>query len=186
MTTPPQGRDGSPPSVAALAVHVSGLVRDVESLSGKLDQLASTQRQHAVLLDGVAELRRQIDHVLSILTDQDDDQPATWFWLTMPEPEREEKLAELADWVETALRTQYPDYLTNRIRPCWSNHPEARWELAWLYQLWSAAYLGDRPVPKDAADWHDRWLPGVVHRLTAVMRHCEEGCVNDSPGGRAV
>jgi|GEM_PF-4363846 len=28
----------------------------------------------------------------------------------------------------------YPDYLAGHIRPCWPNHPEARWELAWLHQ----------------------------------------------------
>ena len=79
--------------------------------------------------------------------------------------EREEKFGELFDWVETVLRAQYPGYLADQIRPCWPNHPEARWELAWLYQLWSAAYLAKRPAPRDAADWHDRWSPGVFRRL---------------------
>ena len=36
MTGPPQGSDGSP-SVAALAVHVNGLRREVESLATKVD-----------------------------------------------------------------------------------------------------------------------------------------------------
>ena len=54
--------------------------------------------------------------------------------------ERDENFAELRDWVGAVLRAQYPDYLADRIRPCWPNHPQARWELAWLYHLWSAAY----------------------------------------------
>jgi hypothetical protein len=41
-------------------------------------------------------------------------------------PGSEEKFAELSDWVETVLRTQYPDYLAGQIRPCWPSHPEAR------------------------------------------------------------
>jgi hypothetical protein len=119
----------------------------------------------------------QVEHLLdALLTGQDEDTPATWFWLTMPAEERQEKLAELVDWVETVFRVQYPGYLTDQIRPCWPNQPEARWELAWLYQLWSQAYLAEQAAPKDAANWHDRWTPGVIHRLSRLMRGCDEGC----------
>lgn len=175
MTSPLDGHDQAP-KVGALAVQIHGLRRDVEALSGKTDELASTQRQHMILLDGLAELRNQIDHVLELVTGQDGDKPATWFWLTMPGQERDEKLAELSDWVNTVLCTQYPDYTAGQIRACWANHPEARWELAWLYHLWTRAYLADHPVPKDAADWHDRWAPGAIRRLSVVMRRCEAGC----------
>ena len=65
----------------------------------------------------------------------------------MTDQKRDERLSELSDWVETVLRTQYPGYLADQIRPCWPNHPEARWELTWLYQLWSLAYLTRRPSP---------------------------------------
>ena len=66
----------------------------------------------------------------------------------MTDQKRDERLSELSDWVETVLRTQYPGYLADQIRPCWPNHPEARWELTWLYQLWTLAYLTKRPAPK--------------------------------------
>jgi hypothetical protein len=98
--------------------------------------------------------------------------------------QRDERLSELSDWVETVLRTQYPGYLDGQIRPCWPNHPEAMWELAWLYQLWTRAYLTSRPAPKDAADWHDRWTPGVIRRLAQVMRQCQETCQRQ-PGHQA-
>jgi hypothetical protein len=94
----------------------------------------------------------------------------------MTDQQRDERFAELSDWVETVLRPQYPGYLTGQIRLCWPNHPEARWELTWLYQLWTSAFLTRRSVPKDAADWHDRWSPGVIHRLAQVMRQCKETC----------
>jgi hypothetical protein len=74
------------------------------------------------------------------------------------------------------LRAQYPGYLAEQIRPCWPNHPEALWELTWLYQLWCRAYLTKRPAPKDAADWHDRWAPGVLRRLGQVMARCDLSC----------
>jgi len=164
VTDPLEGRDGSP-AVADLAVQLNGLRRDVEALTAKVDVLTRTQQEHAIVLDGITELRSQVQQILALLTQEDKASPSGWFWLTMDEHAREEKSGELSDWVETVLRTQYPDYFADQIRPCWPNHPEARWELAWLYQLWSAAYLAKRPAPKDAADWHDRWIPGVIRRL---------------------
>ena len=175
MTDQPQGRDQSP-AVAALAVRVDGLRRRIETLATKVEDLTSTQQEHATVLDGIAELRHQVEQILTILDNDDEPAPAEWFWLTMTDQKRDERLSELSDWVETVLRTQYPRYLADQIRPCWPNHPEARWELAWLYQLWTHAYLTRRPSPKDAADWHDRWSPGVIRRLSQIMRRCEETC----------
>jgi len=183
VTGPPQGSDGSP-SVAALAVHVDGLRREVESLATKVDSLVSTQQEHTAVLDDITELRHQVEQILASLTEEEDASPAEWFWLRMTNQVRDEKLAELFDWVETVLRAQYPDYLADQIRLCWPNHPEARWELSWLYQQWSLAYLAKRPAPKDAADWHDRWSPGVLRRLGAVMSRCEAICQRQ-PGPKA-
>ena len=142
----------------------------------QLDTLTRTQQDHANALEGIAELRDRVEQILAILDDDGQSSPAEWFWLTMADQKRGERLSELSDWVETVLRTQYPDYLTGQIKPCWPNHPEARWELAWLYQLWTLTYLNDRSTPKDAADWHDRWSPGVLRRLSQIMRRCEETC----------
>jgi hypothetical protein len=179
VTDPPEGRDGSP-SVAALAVHVNRLRREVDSLTAKVVALTGTQQEHASVLDDIAELRQQVEQILTTLTEEDEASPAQWFWLRMTDQTRAEKFAELFDWVETVLRTQYPDYLADHIRSCWPNHPEARWELAWLYQQWSLTYLSKRPAPRDAADWHDRWAPGVLRRLSAAMNKCERTCRRES------
>ena len=124
MTDPPQGRDQSP-AVAALAVRVDGLRRRIETLATSIDDLTSTQQEHATVLDGIAELRRQVEQILTILGNDDEPSPGEWFWLTMTGQQRDERLSELSDWVETVLRTQYPGYLAGQIRPCWPNHPEA-------------------------------------------------------------
>jgi hypothetical protein len=182
VTQPPQSRDGSP-SVAALAVQVNALRRDLEALAAKVSTFGRMQREHATALNDISDLRHQVEQILAILSDQDDAAPATWLWLRMTEQERNEKLSELSDWVETVFRAQYPDYLADQIKPCWPNHPEASWELAWLYHLWSAAYLAERPTPKDAADWHDRWSPGVIRRLSQVMIGCERACQRQHVGG---
>lgn len=61
------------------------------------------------------------------------------------------------------LRGRYP--LANKIPPCWSEHPEIVEELTALWLAWEQAYRQrDAPLTA-AADWHDRWLPGVLHRL---------------------
>jgi hypothetical protein len=184
VTDPPRGRDGSP-SVAAFAVHVDKLRRQVESLAAKVDALASAQQEQSVVLDGITELRHQVEQILATLTEEDDASAAEWFWLTMSDQVREEKFGELFDWVETVLRAQYPDYLADQVKPCWPNHPEARWELGWLYQQWSLTYLAKRPAPKDAAEWHDRWSPGVLRRLSTVMGRCEAAC-RRQPGRKTV
>jgi hypothetical protein len=182
MTGPPQGHDG-PPSVAALAVQVSALRHDVETIATEADALTQTQQEHAVVLEAFGDLRREVERILTLLTDDDQDTPAGWFWLTMDGQAREEKIGELSDWVETVFRAQYPGYLDEQVRSCWPNHPEALWELSWLYQLWSRAYLTKRPAPKNAADWHDRWSPGVLRRLGQVMNRCEGAC-HSRPGHR--
>jgi hypothetical protein len=184
MTDPSQGH-GRAPSVAALTVQVTALRRDVETVAAKADVLTRTQHEHAVVLDSFGELRHQVERILALLTEDDQNTPAGWFWLTMDDQSREEKFGELSDWVETVLRTQYPGYLEDQVRACWPNHPEALWELTWLYQLWSRAYLTKRPATKDAADWHDRWSPGVLRRLGQVMNRCENAC-QSQPTLRAV
>jgi hypothetical protein len=64
----------------------------------------------------------------------------------MDDQAREYRYSELYDWVETVLRAQYPRLPRWQVLPCWPSHPEARWEPAWLYQLWHAAYLAKRPT----------------------------------------
>lgn len=173
MTGEPPG-DSDSASLTALAIQVSRLRQE-------LDALASTQQRHGAALTDVADLKEQIERILAILGTERDTSPATWFWLTMTDQEREEKFSELYDWVETVLRQQYPDYLAGHIKPCWPNHPEARWELTWLYQLWTLTYLSDQSAPKDGADWHDRWTPGVIRRLSQVMLRCRDGCSHQNP-----
>jgi hypothetical protein len=177
MTSPHSG-DSDPASLAVLATRLEAIRRETQALADRLDTLATSLYQHTAILDGLPELRDHIDQVLALLTSPGTTTQPSWFWLTMSDAERADKHAELADWVDTVLRTQYPSYLANRLMPCWPNHPEAPWELTWLYQLWSNAYLSDHPAPKDAADWHDRWLPGSLYRLSQIMNQCQPTCQN--------
>ena len=97
------------------------------------------------MLDGIAELRDRVEQILAILDKDDEPSPAEWFWLTMTDQKRDERLSELSDWVETVLRTQYPDYLANQIKPCWPNHPEATMGTGLALPALDP-HLPDRPV----------------------------------------
>ncbi len=179
MTDPAQGRDGN--SIASLAIQISTLRLDLQSAMSRIDALAEQQRQQAQPHQAISELRRRVEAILAYLDVTENASPAGWFWIKMTEQEQREKFSELTDWLETVLRVQYPGYLAEQLKPCWPNHPEARWELGWLYQLWTLTYLTKHPTPKDAADWHDRWAPGVIRRLTDVMSRCQPHCRRRTP-----
>ena len=95
-------------------IQVSNLRRDLDELRTELGALATAQQEHTTALQETADLRDKLDQILAILDKDDEANPSEWFWLTMTDQQRDERLAELSDWVETVLRPQYPDYLPAR------------------------------------------------------------------------
>lgn len=91
--------------------------------------------------------------------------PAVWSWVGATWASRADHLRELAVWVRDVLRTRYPARV-RILRPCWPWHPTVVEELLALYGVWADAWLGQYSTARAAMDWHDRWLDGVVHRLT--------------------
>lgn len=88
--------------------------------------------------------------------------PNSWCWRTIGPHGAEELWRQLTDWVGW-IRSRYP--LARKIPPCWAEHPELVEELTALWLAWQHAYEDlDAPLTA-AADWHDRWLPGVLYRL---------------------
>jgi hypothetical protein len=88
--------------------------------------------------------------------------PQGWCWRHLGPHAVETLTVELTGWVDW-LRCRYP--LARRIPACWADHPEIVEELTALWLAWQAAYTEPDPPLTAAADWHDRWLPGVLHRL---------------------
>ncbi|MBO0727924.1 MAG: DUF4913 domain-containing protein [Acidimicrobiaceae bacterium] len=85
-----------------------------------------------------------------------------WCWRYATENGERELWHELIGWVRW-IRQRYP--LARRIPDCWAEHPEIVEELTALWLAWQAAYVeADAPLTA-AAEWHDRWLPGVLYRL---------------------
>ena len=88
--------------------------------------------------------------------------PTSWCWRTIGHHGAEELWTQLTGWVAW-IRNRYP--LARKIPPCWGDHPELVEELTALWLAWQHAYEdADAPLTA-AADWHDRWLPGVLYRL---------------------
>lgn len=179
-TIPPPGTPGGV-SVAMVA----GLAREVEQLRRDVDQVP-------VLGDQVADLAALVGDLATQVTTQS-ARPATpgvRSWLSIghtPGPESVDTvtgeitddtgggpqvtpeetrvvLRELADWVEQVY-LRYPDATT--LPECWPWHPDAVEELTWLHAAWREAYRATTTASR-AADWHDRYRPGVVRRLGKI------------------
>lgn len=86
--------------------------------------------------------------------------------------------SDLCAWIETVLIPQYQEYLASLKREadglprCWPKHPAACNELWTLYLLWDHAFANEETSPREAGDWHDRWLPGTLERLEKVFSKC--------------
>ena len=85
-------------------------------------------------------------------------------------------LTRLAQWV-AGVYLRYPDA---RLPDCWLWHPEVVEELLWLHQAWLAAYAEGARVTA-AADWHDRYRPGVLARIKSSADMC---ALDDHQPGR--
>jgi hypothetical protein len=139
------------------------LIRRAEAISQvrkDLDQLASE------VTDSVADVLTRME----ALEDQSGSAGgavgphavAGWCWRYLGPQGSDALWAELTGWVGW-IRNRYP--LARRIPECWARHPEVIEELTALWLAWHAAYT-ERDAPLTGAiDWHDRWLPGVLHRL---------------------
>lgn len=79
-------------------------------------------------------------------------------------------LTELSSWlVRVFLR--YPD-AASVLPECWWWHPDVVEELVCLMRAWLAAYVDKDATVGRAADWHDRYRPGVVKRIKTVTANC--------------
>lgn len=65
---------------------------------------------------------------------------------------------------------------------CWANHPEAIWELSTLRAEWErkCADEGNRDLA-GALTWHDKWLPGVLDRLSRPFANAWTSGKPDGP-----
>lgn len=161
---PPNGQPTDP------AAAVSGLARELEALRRRQDQLDG-------LPDKVRDLARMVRSLADVVEAANrpagsGEEAGCRLWLAAPVAPGavRQVLDELVEWVK-AVFLRYAD--ARKVLPeCWLWHPDIVEELLWLMTAWQSAYAGETATVFQAADWHDRYRPGVVRRLPQLARNC--------------
>ena len=155
---PPIPGGEEPGPVAGLARQVDTLRRQVEPLTGLRERV-----------DDLAGLLAELTETVAALTARRGPTPCP-SWLVLPTDDELARrvLGELVAWLELVY-LRYPDGAQG-LPECWCWHPDAVEELLWLMHAWLAAYQGETASVAAAADWHDRYRPGVVRRIHTYAR----------------
>jgi hypothetical protein len=143
---------GNPDPVARQLLHQAHLIA---ALRHDLDQLAHDAT------DTIAGLLARLED-FETRAGAPATSPAAWCWRDLGPLAQAELMDQLDTWTAW-LRHRYP--LARRIPGCWARHPELVEELTALWLAWQHAYQQPDAPLTAAADWHDRWLPGLLHRL---------------------
>jgi hypothetical protein len=172
-----------PDPVAALAAQLEELRGQLARSQGDIGALKA--RMDNDVVSQTMLLRLEVKRLAEALAKAVEKRqlappPAPW-WCVAP-AEGEAMLADLRGWVETFLRPHYADYLTG-IPACVLAHPAAVWELSTLRAEWDRIFAdADNRDLAGSLAWHDRYLPGVLTRLKAVIRCDESGCLRTRRG----
>jgi hypothetical protein len=151
--------------VYADAGAVAGLAREIEALRQSIDTLRGLPSR----VDEVAELVAQLADAVNA-SPTVGGAVASWLDLATEVDTTHAVLGELLAWMQVVY-LRYPDAAAG-LPDCWLWHPDVVEELLWLMQAWLAAYRDDKAAVSLAGDWHDRYRPGVVRRITSTAGRC--------------
>jgi len=156
-------------SLAALAVQVADLRGQVRDINERLDQAGLRAD-----LDLAARFEDLAQTVADALDTASPRGPAAPYWIGLDRDTYTTQLADLRRWADTLLGQHYGGY---ERRECWPSHIHAIWELSTLAAEWHRTYSGSRADLARALEFHDRWLPGTMRRITGITRACMPHCV---------
>jgi len=156
-------------SLAALAAQLADLRGQIRALGDRLDQAGLRPG-----LDLTARFEELAGTVTGALEAATPGGPAAPTWIGLDRDTYHARLADLQRWADTVLRQHYGGY---ELRDCWPRHIHAIWELSTLAAQWHYVYCGPRPDLARALEFHDRWLPNTMRRITAVTGNCMPHCV---------
>jgi len=132
-------------------------------------RLEDSTGQTAMLLVEVKRLRGELAEAVE--KRQLKPPPAPWWGVSQEQGEA--MLADLRRWVGTWLARHYPGYVL-RLPSCWWRHMEAVWELSALRAEHDRIFADpDNGDQQGLLAFHDRWFPGVLARLAAVLSDCK-------------
>jgi hypothetical protein len=156
-------------SLAALAVQVAALRAQICAITARLDQAG---------LDPGLNLAARFDELSQTVTDALQAAaprgPAAPSWTGLDPDTYHVRLADLQRWADTVIGQHYSGY---ELPCCWPRHIHAIWELSTLAAEWHRIYGGTRPDLARALEFHDRWLPNTMRRITGITRQCMPHCV---------
>jgi hypothetical protein len=156
-------------SLAALAAQLADLRGQIRAINARLDQAGlRSDLNLAVRFEELAET------VANALDAAAPCGPAAPYWIGLDHDTYTTQLADLRRWADIVLRQQYSGY---ELRDCWPRHTDAIWELSTLAAEWHHTYRRPRPDLARALEFHDRWLPGTMRRITSFTRECRSQCV---------
>ncbi|TDD64790.1 hypothetical protein E1262_27265 [Jiangella aurantiaca] len=190
----PEGQqaDADAAPVRALARQVQQLAAGVAELTARTGRAEETATQAAKAVTTISEAVRDLYDRQDSGTGDDGTAGVTPPWWLVRDPDQAAAiLTDLTDWVSAV----YVRYLHETdLSGCWPYHPDVVTELAALRDGWEAAYNGKHASPAAVLDWHDRWRPGTVQRVTEMLRRCSLDQHADGkgwlpverPGGEAV
>lgn len=150
----------------ASAAAVAGLARELDGLRRKIDKLAKVPSRVDELATMIAQLAGDVATHAG-----PSERLAAPSWLDLAHVERfaRGELDALVGWMgQVYLRYTGAEQLP----ACWLWHPDVVEELLWLMYAWIAAYRDEKGTVAMAADWHDRYRPGVVRRMKDLARTC--------------
>ncbi|MEV6527805.1 hypothetical protein AB0M43_38375 [Longispora sp. NPDC051575] len=194
MTTPnPNELAGLVAAIAVEQTQVRGDLRTVETNVGAIE---TQMAQLPAIKLAIAKIA---DSVKALAGTEEEEPSALWDWSTMTRKDAELAWSELSTWMDTVLSGVYrkvaggggnhsdPDMARlavsmpslggdnssgGLVPVCWMHHPDLVAELSWLCQMWLSIYRTPAGTAR-VGDWHDRYLPGVLARIsTSTARTC--------------
>ena len=162
------GGDGGSSNGTAYATtsSVTGLAREIEGLRHDLSELLTLPTR----LDELTVLVAQLADATATASAAGGVGVASWLDLPTGDTTALAVLTELIRWMEVVY-LRYSD-AAQSLPDCWFWHPDVVEELLWLMHAWCAAYHDDKAPVSHAADWHDRYRPGVVRRINTTAGRC--------------
>lgn len=187
MTSPATGGHGA--ALALLAAQLSELAARVDGITARLEMAEAGIRGQAQTMAEAASLAQEVTRLSQAVAGrageggERDSLAHPRVWAALRPEAYLEALRDLARWVAEILLPGYPQ-VGPQLAVCWPAHPAAVAELDWLYWDW-LGWTSPDGRSRDAADWHDRWLPGVLARIGPELAGCARGR-HTPPGGERV
>jgi len=153
-------------SAYASAASVAGLAREIDALRRDLGELLRVPAR----LDELADLVAQLAEATTAACPSPASGVVSWLDLPDELDAAQQLLGGLVDWM-ARIYLRYPDAAAG-LPDCWAWHPDVIEELLGLWHAWLAAYHHENAPVSAAADWHDRYRPNVVRRITTTAGRC--------------